>query len=95
MENLDFKASGQAAVNAVEGNNTRVSGFAKDDRKFLGQDDKPMVALEWWSRLDEEDARLLGYSVVKFDPAYARRVAQQLNAMADYADGLTDRAEGV
>lgn len=89
MEKLDFQAKGQSVVNAVEGNNTRVSGFSKGDRKFLGQDDVPMVALENWTHLDTEEARLWDYSVIKVDPAYARRIAQQLLEMADYAEGAS------
>lgn len=86
----DFPSNARVVVNAVDGNNTRVSGYAKGDRSYLGKDDVPLVALEHWSRLDVEEVKMWDYSVIRLDPAYARRVAQQLYALADYADGLSD-----
>lgn len=81
---------GKVQVHSAPGTNTRVSGFAMGDRKYLGEDEKPTVGLESWSNMDEDTMRLGQYSVIAIDPAHARIIAQQLNTMADYADGLID-----
>ena len=86
---------GKALVHSAPGANTRVSGFAMGDRKYLREDEKPTVGLESWSGMDEDTMRLRQYSVIAISPAHARIIAQQLNAMADYADGLIEYPEGM
>lgn len=81
---------GKALVHSAPGTNTRVSGFAMGDRKYLGKDEEPTVGLESWSDMDEDTMRLRQYSAIGITPAHARIIAQQLNTMADYADGLID-----
>lgn len=80
---------GKARVHSTPDINTRVSGFAMGDRKYLGKDERPTVGLESWSDMDEETMRLRRYSVIGIDPAHARIIAQQLLEMADYAEGAS------
>lgn len=80
--------SHQARVNDVPNKHSRISGFAQGDRSWLGEDDIPTVAMEFWSSIDESVPKYNHYSVVGVDPAYARRIAHQLLEMADYAEGL-------
>lgn len=80
---------GEARVHSAPGTNTRVSGFAMGDRKYLGKDEEPTVGLESWSDMDEDTMRLGNYSAIGISPAHARIIAQQLLEMADYAEGAS------